>query len=251
MSGGPKPDFAALGPLYEDAFVNYPSNPVKALPAEAPGLGGSITAIAPGLYPPPTPLDDNPAWKEVNRQLNANFQFNIVANPGDYQVKIATTMAGNDLPDLIYFQGALDGVSRVPDFLKSRCADLGPYLSGDAAKDYPYLAAIPDLRLAERGHDRQRHVADGAAPALRAEYLVVQERDDLRRRDRRRLRAEECRGSQARDAGGQSATRRALRDLGLHELRHRPTAADCLSHQLVLRRCSTRRTTGGSSRRAS
>ena len=31
----------------------------------------------------------------------------------------------------------------LPAFFKSRCADLTPYLSGDAAKEYPYLAAIP------------------------------------------------------------------------------------------------------------
>src|SRR5215203_231569 len=59
VTGGPKPDFPALGPLYEEAFVNYPSEPVKALPSEAPALGGIVMTIAPGLYPPPTPLDDN------------------------------------------------------------------------------------------------------------------------------------------------------------------------------------------------
>jgi putative aldouronate transport system substrate-binding protein len=31
----------------------------------------------------------------------------------------------------------------LPGFFKSKCADLTPYLSGDAAKDYPNLAAIP------------------------------------------------------------------------------------------------------------
>jgi putative aldouronate transport system substrate-binding protein len=31
----------------------------------------------------------------------------------------------------------------LPDFLKAKCADLTPYLAGDAVKDYPNLAAIP------------------------------------------------------------------------------------------------------------
>ena len=31
----------------------------------------------------------------------------------------------------------------LPGFFKAKCADLTPYLGGDAAKDYPYLAAIP------------------------------------------------------------------------------------------------------------
>jgi putative aldouronate transport system substrate-binding protein len=31
----------------------------------------------------------------------------------------------------------------LPAFFKAKCADLTPYLAGDAAKEYPYLAAIP------------------------------------------------------------------------------------------------------------
>jgi putative aldouronate transport system substrate-binding protein len=149
--GGPKPDFASNGALYEDAFATYPANPVKALPAKPPGLGSNVLAMAPGLYPPPTPMGENPAWKEVNRRLNVTFQFNIVANPGDYPVKLATTMAGNDLPDLIYFQGGVDAVAHIPEFLHSKCADLTPYLAGDAAKDYPFLAAIPTFAWQNAG----------------------------------------------------------------------------------------------------
>jgi hypothetical protein len=75
--GGPKPDFASKGALYEDAFATYPANPVKALPAEPPGLGSNALAMAPGLYPPPTPMAENPAWKEINKRLNVTFQFNV------------------------------------------------------------------------------------------------------------------------------------------------------------------------------
>ena len=31
----------------------------------------------------------------------------------------------------------------LPAFFKAKCADLAPFLSGDAAKEYPYLAALP------------------------------------------------------------------------------------------------------------
>ena len=34
-------------------------------------------------------------------------------------------------------------VNNVPQFLQASCADLTPYLAGDAVKDYPNLAAYP------------------------------------------------------------------------------------------------------------
>src|SRR5438045_1203740 len=41
-SSGPKPDFPASGPTYDDAFNSYPANPTKALPADPPGTGGTV-----------------------------------------------------------------------------------------------------------------------------------------------------------------------------------------------------------------
>jgi putative aldouronate transport system substrate-binding protein len=148
---GPKPDFPALGPLYEDGFINYPAAPSKALPAEPPGTGGRVTSFNIGLYPPPNPLDQNPAWQAVNKALNANVEFNIVANPGDYPAKLGTLMAGGDLPDLMYMNRGLNAAPNLPLFLRNQCADLTPFLSGDAAKEYPYLAAIPTFAWQNSG----------------------------------------------------------------------------------------------------
>src|SRR5216684_459315 len=39
---GPKADFPASGPMYDDAFSTYPANPVKAMAAEPPGTGGTV-----------------------------------------------------------------------------------------------------------------------------------------------------------------------------------------------------------------
>src|SRR6185312_4180488 len=95
-----------------------------------------------------TPLDQNPAWQAVNKALNATVKYQIVTS-ADYPVKLGTVMAGNDLPDLLYMYTAPGAASTlaaapgVPQFLQSQAADLTPYLSGDAAKDYPNLAAIP------------------------------------------------------------------------------------------------------------
>jgi putative aldouronate transport system substrate-binding protein len=145
----PTPDFASTGPLSEDAYINYPQNPFKSV-ADPPGTGGDVKAFVALLMPPPTPFDQNPAWKEVNRQLNANFQFNMVAT-ADQQTRLAALMAGNDLPDIINVFRGINGIANLPPFLQSKCADLTPHLAGDAAKEYPFLAAIPSFAWRNSG----------------------------------------------------------------------------------------------------
>jgi len=142
----PKPDFPSQGDPYLDGYLNFPRNATRALAPEAPGTGSTVTAMTIGLFPPPTPFENNPAWQEINKQLNVDFKMNIVA-PGAYSAKLATVMAGNDLPDLLFFyynlQTAVTAVAGVPRFLEAQAADLTPFLAGDAIKDYPGLAAIP------------------------------------------------------------------------------------------------------------
>jgi putative aldouronate transport system substrate-binding protein len=148
QTSGPKPDFPAGDPMLCDGFSKYPSNPVKALPADPPGSGGTVTVFSDAALPLPTPVEQNPAWQAVNMALNANVQYTIAAN-ADYPAKLATLMAGSDLPDIISFVTITPGstaVSFVPggqQFLQAQAADLTPYLAGDAARDYPNLAAIP------------------------------------------------------------------------------------------------------------
>ncbi len=93
---GPKPDFPAAGPQYEDGFINYPTNPTKALPTTPPGGGGKVQCYTNNSAPaPPTPFDQNQAWQETNKQLNADVQFTIIPQ-SDYLTKLATVMAGNE-----------------------------------------------------------------------------------------------------------------------------------------------------------
>ncbi|HEV7662333.1 MAG TPA: hypothetical protein VGQ62_02265 [Chloroflexota bacterium] len=144
LTNAPKPDLPSpnLAQFVEDGFLNYPANPVKALSAEAPGAGGPLDLFVTSFFPVPTPFDQNPAWQEMNRQLNANVRFNIVAS-ADYNLKLATLMAGNDLPDIISLFPGLNAAPSIPQFLEAQSADLTPYLAGDAIKDYPNLANIP------------------------------------------------------------------------------------------------------------
>jgi putative aldouronate transport system substrate-binding protein len=136
-----KPEYHTEDPRFDDGFENYPASPIKAV-TEKPGSGGTINVLNRAYFPPPTPFDQNPTWQEVNKQINANMAINVISGP-DYQTKFVTTMAGDDLPDIMHIYNGYALAPNLPAFFKAKCADLTPYLAGDAAKDYPYLAAIP------------------------------------------------------------------------------------------------------------
>src|SRR6266849_5086037 len=141
VTNGPKPEYHTDDPRFDDGFDNYPASPIKAV-ADKPGAGSTINILNRAYFPPPTPFDQNPTWQEVNRQLGANIAINVISGP-DYQTKFATTMAGDDLPEIMHIYNGYALAPNLPGFFKAKCADLTPYLAGDAARDYPYLAAIP------------------------------------------------------------------------------------------------------------
>jgi putative aldouronate transport system substrate-binding protein len=57
----------------------------------------------------------------------------------DYQTKLATVIAGDDLPDVIFIPPGTNQQG-FADFLQAKCADLTQFLSGDGVKAYPNLA---------------------------------------------------------------------------------------------------------------
>jgi len=140
-AGGPKPDFHSADPRITDGFNNYPANPPKSWTAQPPGAGGTLNVFVPAYYPVPNPRDSNPTWKEVEKALNSTVNMTITAM-ADYSTRLQVVMAGNDLPDTMHIVGTVANLIS-PQFVDSQCADLTPYLAGDAAKDYPNLAAIP------------------------------------------------------------------------------------------------------------
>ena len=136
------PDFDAHDPRVTVGYNMYPKNPPKSWTKEPPGSGGKVTAFVATYYPPPTPFEQNPTWHAVNQALNADFQMLLVAGT-DYRAKLATIMAGDDLPDLMHIGYDIGSAPGLAAFFKAKCADLTPYLAGDAVKDYPNLASIP------------------------------------------------------------------------------------------------------------
>ena len=147
-TSGPKPDVVSGGPLYEDGYSTYPANPVKANGETPPGTGSKVDIFTTAFLPlPPNALDQNPAWQEVNKQLNATVNFNTVSQ-ADFQAKFAALLAGQDLPDIILVRDATPNISQI---LQTQAADLTPFLGGDAIKDYPNLAAIPTFSWKNNG----------------------------------------------------------------------------------------------------
>ena len=141
VANAPKPDYSNDDPRYDPGFENYPGTPFKSVPTP-PGSGSTVNTLIAAYFPSPTPYDQNPTWQEINKQLNATVNMNIV--PGaDFRTKLATIMASEDLPDILHLYQGWSAAPNLPSFLKSKCADLTPYLGGDAAKEYPNLAAIP------------------------------------------------------------------------------------------------------------
>lgn len=141
VKNGPKPDYHDDNPLFSDGFDNYPKSPQKANDS-APGAGSTFNILTAAYFPLPTARDQNPTWQAVEKQLNATMNMNIITG-GDYRLKFPTIMSSDDLPDVMHIFFGYSLAPNLPDFFKAKCADLTQYLSGDAAKDYPYLAAIP------------------------------------------------------------------------------------------------------------
>ncbi|MEV5613036.1 sugar ABC transporter substrate-binding protein [Streptomyces sp. NPDC052225] len=138
---GAAPDLAATAEGVQAGFTKYPAELVKAI-AEKPGSGKEKIKVLTITYgTPPKGPSQNKYWAAVNKALGVEIEFTVVPD-ADYRAKMATVFAGDDVPDIINIGGGYV-LPREAQFVKTRCADLTEYLSGDAVKDYPNLAGIP------------------------------------------------------------------------------------------------------------
>lgn len=139
---GPKPDLpGSADGLIEPAYLTYPKQLFKAV-SDTPGKGGDVSIMTFTTLAPAPPVDQNQAWQAINKDVGANVQVQAVSFP-DYASKFAAMMTGTDLPDMFYVTGSGANIPSFQRFLETRCADLTPYLSGDAVKEYPNLANLP------------------------------------------------------------------------------------------------------------
>jgi putative aldouronate transport system substrate-binding protein len=137
---GPTPDLPGTAEGVQAGYTKYPSNLVNAVKAK-PGDGSKVKAVAITYGIPPKPADQNKLWKAINDALGIDLEIILVPD-SDFDAKMATMTAGDDLPDIISIGGG-HRLPREQEFVSTKCADLSDYLSGDKAKDYPNLANLP------------------------------------------------------------------------------------------------------------
>ncbi|MFF9818309.1 extracellular solute-binding protein [Streptomyces sp. NPDC014006] len=103
------------------------------------GRGGKVTVMSPFWGSPPK--NDNAYYRAMNDLIGVDVRWQN-QDGNTYEQKLGAVLASSDVPDVVVVPGwNMNG--KIPSAVIGKFADLGPYLSGDAVKDYPNLAAIP------------------------------------------------------------------------------------------------------------
>lgn len=120
-----------------------------------PGDGGPITEFKITWDPPIPPLEMNKFWQSFNERLNVDYRPQI-APAANYDERLATLLAGGDLPDIVQLLDTAQSARAISD---GAFADLTPLLAGDNIDQWPNLANIRE--------DQWRYVAfDGKIVGL-------------------------------------------------------------------------------------
>ncbi|MEU2250996.1 extracellular solute-binding protein [Streptomyces sp. NPDC019224] len=136
---GIKPDLPKVHKDGTDGYFGFPQETVKSV-RKAPGKGGKVSGFVQTYTPVPPGVDRNKYWRALNGKLNVDLRMSVVG-AGDYRTKIATLIAGDDLPD--FTQIVNGAVPELAPFLEAKCQDLSEFLAGDEIKNYPNLANFP------------------------------------------------------------------------------------------------------------
>jgi putative aldouronate transport system substrate-binding protein len=164
VQDGPKPDLPPRPDGVDAGYFGFPKTLFKSV-KEPPGKGEDVTLMTNLIQGAVVALEQNSAWQAVNKDMGLTVRQRLYGS-GDYRNGLNTTIAGGDLPDTIY-NSPQKFIPSLPSFLQAQCADLTPYIGGDAVKDYPNLANIPTPCWAET-------VVNGsiyAVPVPRAPFL--------------------------------------------------------------------------------
>ncbi len=133
------PDLPANAKGLSAGYLAYPEELIQSVP-KAPGDGSKVTLLTEIWTQPPLPKGSNEHWQKINKELGVDLSAILGTDPG-YEEKFSATVAGGDLPDLMWIPPN-QGIQHIAQLLESKCADITEYVSGDAVKDYPNLAAM-------------------------------------------------------------------------------------------------------------
>ncbi|MEU7467988.1 extracellular solute-binding protein [Streptomyces sp. NPDC044984] len=103
------------------------------------GKGGKVTVMSPFWGSPPK--GGNAYYRSMNDLIGVDVVWQN-QDGNTYDQKLGAVLASSEVPDVVVVPG-WNMTGKIPSAIISKFADLGPYLSGDAVKDYPNLAAIP------------------------------------------------------------------------------------------------------------
>lgn len=109
-----------------------------------PGNGGKVRTFTISYNPPPPPRDENQYWQELEKRLGVTWDPIITPQP-DYGARSATLIASGDLPDIFYINPGQNAAQQNQAMSQGAFQDLTPYLTGDALKQFPNLATIPEF----------------------------------------------------------------------------------------------------------
>ncbi|OIV37168.1 hypothetical protein BIV57_12635 [Mangrovactinospora gilvigrisea] len=138
---GPAPDLKGDPRTgIQDTYLTYPSKLTKGHDG-TPGDGSTLKVMSVTYNPPPLPEAGNKYWQAMEKALGVKIEFTAIP-AADYSSKLATVMAGSDLPDVLNIAG-VGSLPHEAEFVLKTMTDLSEHLSGDAVKDYPNLANIP------------------------------------------------------------------------------------------------------------
>ncbi|MGW7045900.1 extracellular solute-binding protein [Streptomyces avermitilis] len=112
---------------------------LKTSVAKKLGKGGKVTVMSPFWGSPPKA--DNAYYQAMNDLIGVDVVWQN-QDGNTYEQKLGAVLASSDVPDVVVVPG-WNMTGKIPSAIIGKFADLGPYLSGDAVKKYPNLAAIP------------------------------------------------------------------------------------------------------------
>ena len=114
----------------------------------------------------------------MNKELGVTLNIPSIST-ADYPTRLNTVVAGSDLPDIIAAAIFSTTMTNIGDFLNSACADLTPYLSGDAVKAYPNLANLPSTAWPQMVYNNKIMAVPVAAGGVRNSPLLLERSGDL------------------------------------------------------------------------